>query len=171
MFKTQLLIFSLSSIICEFYIFSNDHLKNYSFFKGIINCLNFCGDWDQYKDNKCIKILNKKETASKSLEECLKLDNTSSLISISDQEEQDYINQMLKKYSNVSMFAWIGMKYNRKEYKWMDGMDTQFDNWSDEAVRVGADACVKMSLMSGTFGKWIGQHLQKESTNCLSAKT
>ena len=53
------------------------------------------------------------------------------------------------------MFAWIGMKYNGKEYKWMDGMDTEFENWSDEAVRVGVEPCAKMSLMSGMIGKWV----------------
>ena len=53
------------------------------------------------------------------------------------------------------MFAWIGMKYNGKEYKWVDGMDTQFDNWSDEAVRVGVDPCAKMSLLGGMIGKWV----------------
>ena len=53
------------------------------------------------------------------------------------------------------MFAWIGMKYNGKEYKWVDGMDSEFDNWSDEAVRDGEDSCVKMSLMPYMAGKWI----------------
>ena len=54
------------------------------------------------------------------------------------------------------MFAWIGMKYNGKEYKWMDGMDTEYNNWSDEANKDGGDACVKMSLMlGGLTGKWI----------------
>ena len=52
------------------------------------------------------------------------------------------------------MFAWIGMKYNGKEHKWMDGMDTQFDNWSDMAVKVGTKACARMSLNSGMIGKW-----------------
>ena len=141
------------------------------FIQVVINCLNFCGDWDQYKGSKCIKVLKKKETADNALKECFKLDNNSSLITIRDQDEQDYINQMLKKYSNVSMFAWIGMKYNGKEYKWMDGMDTEFDNWSDEAVRAGSDTCVKMSLNSGMIGKWVDSSCNRKALHCLSAKT
>ena len=129
----------------------------------MVNCLNFCGDWDQYKGSKCIKILKKKETADKALEECLKSDNTSSLITISDEEEQVFINKMLKKYINVSMFAWIGMKFNGKEYKWVDGMDTEYNNWSDEAVKDGGDACVKMNLMTGMFGKWIDSSCTRRS--------
>ena len=121
----------------------------------MINCLNFCGDWDQYKGSKCIKILKKKETAERALNECLKLDNSSSLITIRDNEEQEFINKLLKKYTNISMFAWIGRKYNGKEYKWVDGMDSEFDNWSDEAVKEGEEPCAKMSLMKGMFGKWI----------------
>ena len=129
----------------------------------IINCLNFCGDWDQYKGSKCIKILKKKETVDNALKECLKSDNTSSLIKIRDQEEQHFINQLLGKYSTFSMFAWIGMKYNGNEYKWVDGMDTNFDNWSDEAVRDGEDACVKMSLMPSMIGKWIDSSCKSRS--------
>ena len=98
-------------------------------------------------------------TADKALPECLKLDNRSSLLSIRDKEEQNSINSMLNvftlDYGSSSMFAWIGMKYNGAKYVWVDGMDTEFDNWSDEAVRDGNEACVKMSVMPGTIGKWV----------------
>ena len=131
------------------------HFVEYFIFLVVINCLNFCGDWNQYKRRKCIKILDKKVTADNALPECMKLDNSSSLVVIGDQEEQYAINSFLEKFSDISMFAWIGMKYNGKEYKWVDGMDTEYDNWSDEAVRDGEDACVKMSLMDGLIGKWM----------------
>ena len=143
--------------------FDHEHLVIFYFFKVVINCLNFCRDWDQYKRSKCIKVLKKKETADNALKECIKSDNTSSLITISDQKEQDYINQLLKKYSHLSMFAWIGMKYNGNEYKWMDGMDPEFDNWSDEAVRIGVDPCAKMSLMRGMMGKWVDSSCESKA--------
>ena len=139
----------------SFHKFYHDQFEMLILFLVIINCLNFCGDWDQYNGSKCIKILKKKETADNALQECLKSDNTSSLIEIRDQQEQNFINSLLGKYSTFSMFAWIGMKYNEKEYKWVDGMDTEYENWSDEAVRDGEEDCVKMSLMGEQIGKWI----------------
>ena len=68
------------------------------------------------------------------------------LVSIHSKEEQEFLNNALKTYSNISENAWIGMKYNDKSYQWLDGSDSNYTNWSDDAVRTGDEPCVLMSI-------------------------
>ena len=52
------------------------------------------------------------------------------------------------------MNAWIGMEYNGHQYDWLDGTDSNYNNWSEESVREGSEPCVRMSLLNRTLGKW-----------------
>ena len=119
-----------------------------------IHCLNLCGDWTQYKDKKCFKVLDIKAIQAEAVEKCVELNKDSSLVTIYDQEEQRFINELLVPFNNISMDAWIGMEYNGHEYDWMDGTDSNFTNWSEDTVRDGSELCVQMSLLNRTRGQW-----------------
>ena len=102
-----------------------------------IFCLNLCGDWTQYKDIKCFKVLDKKGTEVEALKTCAELDQSSIPITIHSKEEQEFINNLLKTHKNILNNVWIGMKYTDRVYKWMDGTDTNFANWAEDAVKDG----------------------------------
>jgi len=117
------------------------------------DCVNVCNDWIQYKDIKCIKVLEKKSTEAEALNTCTKLDQSSILLTIHSKEEQEFLNNLLEKYQNISLNVWLGMKFN-ETFKWMDGTNTDFNNWSDDAVRDGTEPCAEMSLQKESLGKW-----------------
>ena len=131
------------------------------FFTQTIVCLNLCGDWTQYKDIKCINVLNKSGTEEEALKNCTQLDKSSTLLTIHSKEEQEFINNLLKSYQNIYNNAWIGMKYTDKEYKWMDGTDNDFTNWANDADRDGTVKCVQMSLFDKTIGKWMEESCKR----------
>ena len=134
-----------------------------AFFTHSIVCLNLCGDWTQYKDIKCLKVLNKSGTEEEALKSCLSIDQISSLITIHSKEEQEFINNLAENYSNNYDSVWIGMKYTDKVYKWMDGSDTNYTNWANDAVKDGNNPCVQMSLSKATFGKWRDESCKRSS--------
>ena len=128
----------------------------------LIHGLNLCGDWTQYKDIKCVKVLKEMTTEEEALEKCLELDPTSTLLTINDQGEQEFLNELLVEFRNISTSAWIGMKYKGIEYKWMDGSDADFTNWSEFAsVWFRVEDCVQMSLMREMLGKWTDMSCKK----------
>ena len=131
-----------------------------SFIQSIV-CLNLCGDWTQYKDIKCLKVLNKSGTQDEALHNCTQLDQSSTLPTIHSKDEQQFITNLLQKYQNISINAWIGMKYTDQVYKWMDGTETNFYNWANDAVRDGTAQCVQMSLYDKTIGKWTDESCKK----------
>ena len=65
-------------------------------------CLNLCGDWTQYKDIKCFKVIQQNATQYEALDKCFEMEKSSSLITIYDQDEQKFLNQMLVKFMSFS---------------------------------------------------------------------
>ena len=128
---------------------------------GFGDCLNLCGDWTQYKDIKCLIVIEKRATEEEALHSCSQIEQSSTLLTIHSKDEQEFNNNLLGKYKNISLNAWIGMKYTDKVYKWMDGTDTNFTNWADDTVRDGTDPCVQMSLVTETLGKWSDMSCKK----------
>ena len=63
------------------------------FFIQSIVCLNLCGYWTQYKDIKCLKVLNKSGTEEEALHNCTQLDQSSSLLTIDSKEELKEVAQ------------------------------------------------------------------------------
>ena len=120
---------------------------------GFSDCLNLCGDWTQYKDIKCLKVIEKKATEEEALHNCSQIEQSSTLLTIHSKEEQEFLINWLKKYESLYPFVWIGMKYTDKVYKWMNGTDTNFTNWADDAVKDGLDPCVQMSLVNASMSK------------------
>ena len=121
-----------------------------------------CGDWNQFEDNKCLKVIEKKTTEEDSIKSCKEEDSTSSLITIDNKEEQEFLNTFLEKYNNITANVWIGLKYTDKAFKWLDGSDVNYTNWAEDAVKDGTLACVQMSIAKGSgLGKWTDQSCKK----------
>ena len=98
--------------------------------------------------------MEKKATEEEAFTNCTQIDQSSTLLTIHSTDEQQFLNNLLTKYKNISNYVWIGMSYINKSYKWLDGTDTNFTNWSEDSVRDGTDPCVEMSLTTESMGKW-----------------
>ena len=95
-----------------------------------------------------------KGTEENAFNNCTQIEYNSTLLTIHSKDEQRFLNSLLINLKNISN-VWIGMSYNKQFYKWMDGTDTDFTNWSEDSVLNGTEPCVQMSLVSESLGKWM----------------
>ncbi len=134
-----------------------------------------CGDWTQYKDEKCVKILDKEklvffEEAEKS---CLQADNGSSILTIHSKEEQEFISEFLFNTNKIVENVWIGLKSTDNQFKWTDGSKMSFNNWAKGYPSNKTDYnCVQMRPDSSPIGQWNDQLCNKKNlVVCQKAQT
>ena len=127
------------------------------------NDVNNCGDdWVSYSDIKCLKVLESKGTEVEAKGKCSQLDNSSTLITIGSQSEQQFVTKLLSNYSSDSVWVWIGLEYVNNGFKWMDGSDKGYENWDENAIKDGNDKCVQLSLSPLNLGKWTDDNCNKK---------
>ena len=105
--------------------------------------------------------MEKKATEEEALTNCSQIDQSSTLLTIHSKDEQQFLNNLLSKYKNISNNVWIGMSYINKTYRWRDGTETNFTNWSEESIRDGSDPCVELSLTTELLGEWFDVSCKK----------
>jgi hypothetical protein len=116
-----------------------------------------CGDWQQFKDEKCVKIVGAEITLSFDDAEkaCLQADNGSYLLTMHSKEEQDFISEFLFKTNKIVENVWLGLKKNNNNFKWSDGSNLDFANWLTGNPSNKSDHnCVQMLPESSPIGKW-----------------
>jgi hypothetical protein len=123
-----------------------------------------CGDWTQYKDEKCFKIFSKEEAQNyeNAVKSCVQLDNTSTLITISNKEEEESIVNYLYNENKISNNIWLEAKRLKSStFKWSDGSDMKYTNWAENNPTTESNTeCVKMKSKFSFFvnekseGKW-----------------
>ncbi len=124
-----------------------------------------CGDWKEYKDEKCIKILDKEklvifDDVEKS---CLQADNESSILTIHSKEEQEFISEFVFKTNKVVGNVWIGLKNSNNQFKWTDGSEIGFTNWEKGNPSNKTDHnCVQMIADSSPIGQWADELCDKK---------
>ena len=119
-------------------------------------------DWISYSDKKCLKVLEKKGSESEAKENCMKMDSSSTLITIESKDENDFISNHIMKYKTISAFVWIGLEYIDKSFQWMDGKRLIYANWDENAIKDGNSKCVQMSLAESDLGQWMDDLCQKK---------
>ncbi len=89
-----------------------------------------CDNWQLYKNEKCVKILDEKKplTFDDAENACSQADNSSILLTMQSKEEQDFITEYLFKTHKIVENVWIGLKRNNN-FKWDDGSSLEFTNW------------------------------------------
>lgn len=115
-----------------------------------------CGDWEPYKDEKCIKIFNTGLVNYTDAETyCQKQTGEAHLITVSVAEEQEFVENFLKS-NNVVDNIWIGLKYVtvNNDYEWSDGTELHYTNWGEGSPKNDPDYCVQMQTEVTDFGKW-----------------
>ncbi|TRY88118.1 hypothetical protein DNTS_031498 [Danionella cerebrum] len=62
---------------------------------------------------------------------CKTLAVSGEILTIRDEEENEFIRQQLMPFKNLAMYVWLGMKRNISDDqpKWLDGTNVQFSNW------------------------------------------
>ena len=94
---------------------------------------------------------------------CSQIDQDSSLVNIHSTEEQEFLNNLLHSYNEISPNAWLGMKYNNKSFGWLDGTKVNYTNWAEDSLRDGSEPCVQMSLGRANLGKWLDESCKRSA--------
>ena len=142
----------------------------------MVEAKSFCEDgWTPYKQEKCIKIRTD-TLVSQNEGELLCGNFKSSLLKIHSEEEQRFLDQLLRNQSlGILGNLWIGLEGRRRsqndigtksaeefesfEFKWNDGSALDFTNWGDEEntkslndKMVGIDDSGKVCVQLGRKG-------------------
>jgi hypothetical protein len=70
-------------------------IESYSFiFLDSYSSYSLCGDWEIFKEEKCIKIFDAEKlvTFEEPIKSCTQMDNNSELLTIHSKEEQDFVS-------------------------------------------------------------------------------
>jgi Notch-like protein len=124
-----------------------------------------CGDWNEYKNEKCIKILDKEKLVifDEAQKSCLQADNESSILTIHSKEEQEFISEFVFKTNKVIENVWIGLKNSNNQFKWTDGSEIGFTNWAKGNPSNKTDHnCVQMISDSSPIGQWADEFCDKK---------
>jgi len=123
-----------------------------------------CEDWEPYKDEKCIKIIDETQPYDNAIKTCQKQENSSSLISIRSLEEQEFFSNLLFKTHKVVDAVWIEAKFSSNKFKWADDSDVRFTNWAEGSPSNTTDkACVQMVSEGSSIGKWLDEPCSKKN--------
>ncbi|KAM4725105.1 lactose-binding lectin l-2-like [Anableps anableps] len=105
-------------------------------------------------NNRCYKYVATRMTWADAELHCVSEDGN--LVSIHSQEEQDFVNAMIKSFDPSQAFTWIGLSDLHKEGSWMwsDGSKVDFRYWDggqpDNAG--GNEHCGHTNMF--TYHKW-----------------
>ena len=91
---------------------------------------------------------------------CSQINQDSALVTIHSNEEQQFLNNFLVGFNDVSPFSWLGLnkgRYNVSFDYWMDWTRIDYTNWADEALKDGSKNCGQMSLDRANLGKWLDE--------------
>ncbi|OXA54964.1 Alpha-N-acetylgalactosamine-specific lectin [Folsomia candida] len=119
-----------------------------------------CGeDWISFEDSKCLRFYDNFETKEVAEETCASIPteplNTSRLISIKSQPEQDFLNAWIFQELGVLNSIWLnGDRLNDSHFVWRDGDWMSFTNWDDGfPTNQTANLCMEMSPKAGRQGE------------------
>uniref|UniRef100_A0A672SJI7 Lymphocyte antigen 75 n=1 Tax=Sinocyclocheilus grahami TaxID=75366 RepID=A0A672SJI7_SINGR len=120
----------LSGAICHI-PHSRDSVHKYSF-----KCPHKSNgqNWIRFKKNCYTLLLRASRWGNDEINEqpiCKSLAGFGEILTIRDEEENDFIRQQLQPFKNLVMFVWLGMNKNKtdEQLKWLDGSNVQFSNW------------------------------------------
>jgi hypothetical protein len=118
---------------------------------------NYCGDWKSFKDEKCIKVLDKDRFLSfdEAKQFCNEDGEGATLLTMHSREELEFISHFLFNYLGITNDIWIGLRKSGKIFKWIDDSHFDFTNWAVGSPSNRTDyECVQMSLEANQIGEW-----------------
>ncbi|XP_071978038.1 lymphocyte antigen 75 [Engystomops pustulosus] len=85
---------------------------------------------------------------------CQTVDPTATLLSINDEEENDFVSKYLSSDHYVTQRIWLGVNSTSAGQKsvWLDGSAVQYTNWGSPQ-KEGTGLCVILSPQTGTWSK------------------
>jgi len=125
-----------------------------------------CADWMQFKDEKCIQIIDKTvtQTFDSAHAICASKGHEATLLAIRSQEEQDFVQQYLLKRNKVVDNVWLGAKIDHEGlYKWEDNSNLSYSNWANGRPQNVSDHCVEFVSEEPMLGKWIDVSCKKKN--------
>ncbi|XP_051528122.1 lymphocyte antigen 75 isoform X2 [Myxocyprinus asiaticus] len=89
-------------------------------------------NWVRFKNNCYTLLLVFSRWGNKTDQQiCKSLAGYGEILTIRDEEENEFIRQQLLPFKNLAMFVWLGMSKNwtDEQLKWLDGSNVQYSNW------------------------------------------
>ncbi|KAG8559856.1 hypothetical protein GDO81_017477 [Engystomops pustulosus] len=109
-----------------------------------VDCPHTIGDtvWIPYRNN-CYAFLltHKRWQSSGSRYACHALDPDAYVLSIRDEDENQFVFNHLQPYTDLAKWVWLGLVYDEKvnSFRWHDETFVQFSNWRDGRPNVTKD--------------------------------
>ncbi|KAH9405938.1 hypothetical protein TYRP_014235 [Tyrophagus putrescentiae] len=134
-------------------------------FLGLASCDPNCGDWESYKDEKCIKIIDSTHTFAEALSACQKLEKTSIPLTIHSPEEQNFMTELIFRKNGVHDTVWLGAHLGAdKQFHWADEAEGKFTNWAPgEPSHKPVASCIQMMPEPLHVGKWSDEPCDKKN--------
>ncbi|XP_026076751.1 lymphocyte antigen 75-like isoform X1 [Carassius auratus] len=113
-------------------------------------------NWILFKDNCYTLLLAASRWGNDKINEqpnCKTLAGSGEILTIRDEEENDFIRQQLLPFKNLVTFVWLGMNKSKtdEQLKWLDGTNVQFSNWKNgQRPNITEPFMVGLNL----FGEW-----------------
>ncbi len=127
-----------------------------------------CGDWEPYKDGKCIKLITSLQSFFDAEKTCSS-NEESKLISIHNQDEQKVLENYLFKKRTLVDNIWLNAKSadaaKKSPFKWADGSSLTFSNWAPENPKTNSsvDNCLQLHAEDELRGKWSNEPCSRKN--------
>jgi len=121
-----------------------------------------CGSWISYRDQKCVKLIDKIDTFQIATEVCQKEDPAATLLTLESKREQDFFENLLFNTFGVENSVWLnGQRHQdakRDKFSWTGDSQMSYSNWKEGHPNTTATTdknCLQMSSPESGNGQWI----------------
>ena len=75
-----------------------------------------CGDWEPYKDEKCVRVFHDMLAYEDAVKACKLASADAHLLTIRSAEEQEFMDNWLFKTHSVRETLWLGAKFDKVKF-------------------------------------------------------
>ncbi|CAG2166825.1 unnamed protein product [Oppiella nova] len=174
MSKFLLLAISLVIVANAHGVVEFDELQTkINFYKSIESVVCDGDSYAKIADQKCYYVSTTRVNQTDATKLCKQLHPKGGLLAIHSAQEQQLVNTILHQKGAGSLDVWLGYEWTGKycEYKWVDGILTNYTNWASSAwydgdivySPWGSCSYLEVDISKHIFGQWM-------SSDCTSDK-
>jgi hypothetical protein len=124
-----------------------------------------CGDWENYNNEKCFKIISTENLLNfDDSEKACETEKGAKLFTIHSEMEQQFIEKYLFEEKKIVDNIWIGLKREKETFKWTDSSTFDYHYWAkgSPSNKTFYD-CIQINPESPQMGKWIDGHCSRRN--------
>ncbi|XP_040827549.1 lymphocyte antigen 75 [Ochotona curzoniae] len=90
--------------------------------------------WIQYKGH-CYASNQALHSFSEAKYLCSELDHSSTIVTIKDEDENQFVSQLMRENNNITMRVWLGLSQHSfdQSWSWLDGSKVTFVKWENKS--------------------------------------